>query len=71
MFKESEGIPHSEFRVPCGRCIGCRLDYSIDWATRCVNESSLYSDNCFITLTYSDSNLPGGNSLCPVDLVLF
>lgn len=45
-------------RLPCGQCIGCRLDYSKEWATRCVCESKLWDSNYFITLTYSDENLP-------------
>lgn len=49
--------------LPCGRCIGCRLERSRQWAIRCVHEASLYSDNCFITLTYSDSFLPHDKSL--------
>ena len=24
--------------VPCGKCIGCRLDYSRHWADRCMLE---------------------------------
>lgn len=38
----------------CGRCDGCLLDRSREWAVRCVHEASLYEDNCFITLTYDD-----------------
>jgi hypothetical protein len=30
---------------------------------RCLHEASLHEDNAFITLTYSDSNLPRGGSL--------
>lgn len=41
----------------CGQCIGCRLDYSRQWALRCWHEASLWFDNSFITLTYSDENL--------------
>ena len=42
--------------IPCGKCIGCRLDYSRAWADRCVLESLEYPpDRCwFVTLTYSD-----------------
>lgn len=51
--------------VPCGRCIGCRLDRSRQWAIRCVHEASLHRDNCFITLTYSpeyiDEKCPFGS----------
>ena len=44
--------------VPCGQCINCRLDYARNWATRCCLEALDHSSNCFITLTYSDDNLP-------------
>ncbi len=49
--------------IPCGKCCGCRLSASRSWAVRCVHESSLYRDNCFITLTYNPENLPENNSL--------
>jgi len=49
--------------LPCGQCIGCRLERSRQWAMRCLHESSLYESNSFITLTYDDSNLPAGGSL--------
>lgn len=45
-------------KLPCGRCIGCRLERSKMWAMRCVHEASLHEDNCFITLTYNAENLP-------------
>ena len=41
--------------VPCGQCVGCRLERSRQWAVRCMNEASLHSENCFITLTYKDA----------------
>ena len=44
--------------VPCGQCIGCRIDRSKEWAVRCYHEASLHENNCFITLTYSDAFLP-------------
>lgn len=44
--------------VPCGRCIGCRLERSRQWALRCMHEAKLHEDNCFVTLTYDDANLP-------------
>lgn len=50
-------------RVPCGQCIGCRLEYSRRWAMRCMHEASLHDENCFITLTYSDEHLPRMGSL--------
>lgn len=49
--------------LPCGRCHGCRLERSRQWAMRCMHEASLHSRNCFITLTYSPEHLPSDNSL--------
>lgn len=49
--------------LPCGQCIGCRLERSRQWAVRCVHEASLYESNSFITLTYDQSSLPKDGSL--------
>ena len=57
---ESTGIFQS---VPCGQCIGCRLDYGLMWGMRCVHEAREHDQNCFITLTYDDEHLPYGGSL--------
>lgn len=43
--------------IPCGKCIGCRLDYSRQWATRCMLEAKQFENNAFITLTYEDNEL--------------
>lgn len=63
VFTKTKGFSDLPVTVPCGRCIGCRLERSRQWAIRCVHEASLYEDNSFVTLTYSDENLPPGNSL--------
>lgn len=57
--------------LPCGQCIGCRLERSRQWAVRCMHESSLYADNSFLTLTYDDSHLPPNNSLVLSDFQNF
>lgn len=49
--------------LPCGQCIGCKLERSRQWATRISHEASLYDKNCFITLTYAPEHLPPGGSL--------
>jgi len=49
--------------IPCGQCVGCRLERSRQWAVRCVHEASLYDNNCFITLTYDNAHLPKSGSL--------
>lgn len=58
-------------KVPCGQCIGCRLERSRQWAIRCVHEASLWEKNCFVTLTYSPENLPNPPSLDVRDWQLF
>lgn len=50
--------------IPCGKCIGCRLKYSLDWATRCMLEAKYHEDNWFLTLTYNDDYLPAKRKLC-------
>ena len=59
--------------IPCGKCIGCRLAYSKEWANRCVLESKGWKNNYFITLTYAPDTLPlneefGNATLKPKDL---
>lgn len=58
-------------QLSCGQCIGCRLEKSRQWAVRCVHEAQLYQDNCYITLTYDDHNIPADNSLEHRDFQLF
>jgi len=61
----------SELLLPCGQCLGCRLERSRQWAMRCVHEAQLHSDNCFITLTYNPENLPPDCGLIKRDFQLF
>ena len=49
--------------LPCGRCVGCRLERSRQWAVRCMHEASMHMFNSFVTLTYDDDHLPEYNSL--------
>ena len=56
---------------PCGKCLGCRLEYSKQWAARCVHEASLHEANSFITLTYNDEHLPKNKSIDRKELQKF
>lgn len=67
VFKLSSGLLSEPVSVPCGRCIGCRLESSRQWALRCVHESQLHEDNAFITLTYAPDRLPYGGTLIKKD----
>ena len=57
--------------LPCGQCIGCRLERSRQWAMRCMHEASLHERNAFITLTYDEASLPSGGSLVYGDFQKF
>jgi len=49
--------------VPCGKCVGCKLQYAKNWAIRCIHESQMHERNSFITLTFDDDHLPADGSL--------
>ena len=44
--------------IPCGQCIGCRIEYSKQWAARCMLESEYHDENYFLTLTYDEEHVP-------------
>lgn len=61
--------PHSSYagarpiRLPCGQCLGCRLDRSQGWATRIVHEAQFHEHSVFVTPTFSDEFLPADLSV--------
>jgi hypothetical protein len=69
-FKETDEHDR-QISLPCGQCIGCRLERSRQWAMRCIHEAQLHQNNCFITLTYDDEHLPKDLSLDHRDFQLF
>ena len=58
--RKSAGIP---MQVPCGSCLGCRMERSRQWAIRCVHEAKMHDENSFVTLTYDPENIPPKGSL--------
>lgn len=68
--KRTPGLPFTptpaglgrDIKLPCGRCIGCKLQRAQQWATRCLHESQQHKQNCFLTLTYRDNP---NHSVCP------
>lgn len=45
--------------IPCGHCIGCRLDYSRSWADRMMLELDHFGGKAiFATLTYDNEHVP-------------
>lgn len=61
--------------IPCGKCVSCRLEYSRQWANRCLLEMKEHDSNYFITLTYDDDHIhfndDGIGTLCKTDLQKF
>lgn len=61
--------------IPCNNCIGCRLDYSREWANRGYLEAITQPNAWFITLTYDDEHnfipeeiiLPTGHSFTELE----
>lgn len=70
-FKGGSVREWDEIQLPCGRCVGCRLERSRQWALRCVHEAEYHDANCFITLTFDDGHLDPDGSLRKRDFVLF
>lgn len=68
---KSQGWSDKPVTRACGGCVGCRLEYSRQWAVRIAHEASLYQSNVFLTLTYRDDDLPENNSLDLRDWQLF
>lgn len=45
-------------KLPCGQCVGCRIQYSREWANRCMMELQYHDSAYFVTLTYDDFHVP-------------
>jgi len=71
VFNVKDGFYDKPVIIPCGKCIGCRLEHSKKWAIRCVHEAEMHEENSFITLTYDDEHLDKNVSLNKRDFVLF
>lgn len=68
-FREHED--DRQLQIACQQCIGCLLENSRQWATRCMHEAKMHKYNCFLTLTYDEKHLPPFNFLRHSDFQLF
>lgn len=57
VFNRNEGFTDMEVTVPCGRCTSCRLEYSRQWAVRCMHEQTQHKDAMFVTLTIAPEHI--------------
>lgn len=63
VFSENLGVDGTRSDIPCGYCIGCRLDRASEWQARLIHESKMHTQSCFLTCTYDDDHLPRDGSL--------
>lgn len=71
VFNEKQGFRDLPVTVPCGQCIGCRLERARQWAMRLMHEKQFHEEACFVTLTYDDAHLPSGGTLVKSDFQKF
>jgi hypothetical protein len=67
-FSRQKAHDHEAIKLPCGQCVGCRLEKSRQWAMRCIHEAQLYENNCFITLTFAPEHLEKRDNPWSVDV---
>lgn len=70
VFKQA-GKVKRELKLPCGGCVGCRLERSRTWMVRVMNEAQLHEQNSYVTLTYKPEALPAWGNLQYRDFQLF
>lgn len=71
VFKKDLSLTGIPLALPCGQCVGCRLERSRQWAMRLVHEKRLHNRSAFVTLTYDNEHLPPGGTLVKRDFQLF
>lgn len=55
-------------RVPCNRCMACRINKGQEWTLRVLYELERSKKGVFATLTYDDAYLPYNGSLVKKDM---
>lgn len=60
---DERGDVQATLTLPCGRCIGCRIERARQWSVRVMHEAASWDETCFCTLTYDDDNVPSSGSL--------
>lgn len=61
----------SPMEIPCNNCMGCKLEKARQWSIRMMHEARYHSENCFLTITYNDENVPQDYGLHLRHLQLF
>ncbi len=69
-FNPITGKPNKN-TFPCGKCTACRINHKRKWASRIMLETLSNKEASWITLTYSDKNIPINGELVKEDLKNF
>lgn len=56
--KRASKIVREFIEIPCGNCLQCRIDYTKQWADRCMLEMKNHESSYFLTVTYDDDHVP-------------
>lgn len=60
LYVDKTDVTHINMKIPCGKCLGCKLDYARRWTVRSTHEAYMndyYRNNCFLTLTFNNYSL--------------
>ena len=63
VFSKNDALSGVPVQIKCGQCVNCRLQHAAQSAIRCLHEARSHEVNTFVTLTYSDENLPSDGGL--------
>jgi len=56
-YSKARPAADDEFEVPCGKCIGCKVDRARAWSIRIGHEAQSWDSNLFCTFDYSPEHL--------------
>jgi len=62
---------NGDLTFPCGKCMSCRVQRTQEWSIRLMDEASAWESSIFVTLTYSEEELPKDQLVSKRDLQLF
>jgi len=62
---------NAQMLFDCNKCLSCRRKNARELATRCVLHASSYHHNCFLTLTYDETQPGYSNNLSYSDIQKF
>lgn len=57
-YREKSVLRSKSIEIPCGKCDGCRIEKSRQWADRCMLEMKYHESSYFVTLTYDQAHVP-------------